>query len=122
VDRRLHTFEDIKAEMRARKPRNVKKRKKLVTKKRLQTNLRRKKELLENHEYYANRVKDFLYYVNRSDLTQAEIARSLNISGNWLYRVYYGKIKRPGEHRVTTIIDFLKDYERLQTYYASVIK
>ena len=122
MGKRAVSFEELKEQMRDRKPRNVLKRKRAVDKQTKRTNYRKVKALRVNHEYYAKRVEDFLYYVERSDLNIAQISKGLNIPIDWLYSVVYGRIKRPSEHRVTTIIDFIKDFERLQTYYTAVIK
>lgn len=116
------SLDEWKERMRARKPVLVKKRKKITAEKTRKTNYKRKKAHRVDHEYYAKRVEDFLYYVNRCELTKVQISRALKIDKDWLYSVYYGRIKRPSEHRVTTIIDFVKDMERLTTYYTAVIK
>ena len=72
--------------------------------------------------YQDKRREEFLYYINRSELTLAQMSRALNISYDWLIHVSDGTIKKPGEYRVATIIDFVKDFERLQTYYAALLK
>lgn len=75
-----------------------------------------------NSDYHLKRWQDFKYYLDTTDLTLTQIARGVGVGYDWLARTNQGIIMKPGEHRVTTIIDFLKDYERLTTYYAAVIK
>lgn len=75
-----------------------------------------------NSDYYLKRWQDFIYYLDTTDLTLTQIARATGVGYDWLQKVHVGIIMKPGEHRVTSIIDFLKDYQRLSTYYAAVIK
>ena len=72
--------------------------------------------------YQDKRRAELHYYIDRSDLTLKQISRALNLSYDWLMHSYIGRIKKPNEHRVATIIDFVKDYERLSTYYTAIIK
>ncbi len=116
------TLEKLKAQMRERKPVLVARNQKKKVKKTRKTNYVKRKALIVDHEYYAKRVTDFLYYVDRCEMNKCQISRALGIDRDWLYSVYYGRIKRPSEHRVSTIIDFVKDHERLTSYYAAVIK
>ena len=118
----MREFEELKALMRERKPVHIKRNMRKKLKKRKRTNYVKRKALIVDHVYYSKRVEDFLYYIDRSGLTCAQITRSVGIPYDWLAQVYNGRIKRPNEHRVSTIIDFLKDFERLETFYAAVIK
>ena len=75
-----------------------------------------------HHEYHEAKAKDFLYYLDRSDLNIREISESLDLNYEWIRKVKYGEIKKPNELRVDTVIDFIKDFERLQTYYRALLK
>ena len=86
--------------------------------------MRRKKKIppvrILDLEYHQKRVEDLVYYIHRSDLTISEIARSVGFHFRWLQRVVLGLYKRPCDERISVIIAFLKDYERLQTYYLAL--
>ena len=71
--------------------------------------------------YVEQRRRDLIYYIGRSDLSFAHISKTLGFSTWWLNQVKSGLIKRPNDHRIGVVIDFVKDYERLQTYYAALL-
>jgi hypothetical protein len=73
-------------------------------------------------EYVAKRRADFIYYVQRSKLSGMKIAQALGYSYDWLDRVKKGKIMRPNDNRMGVTIDFIKDYERLHSYYEALLK
>ena len=73
-------------------------------------------------EYHAERQKDLEYYILRSGLSNRSISDSLGFSPDWLYQTRCGRFKRPCDQRISVIIEFLKDYERLQSYYFTLAK
>ncbi len=76
----------------------------------------------EAMQYVEARKADLLYYLARTDLTMKQISESTNIGFRWITSVRYGQIKKPNDRRITVIIDFVKDFERLQTYYIALAK
>jgi len=73
-------------------------------------------------DYAQSRTEDLRHYLNRSDLSVVMIAASTGIPLSWLNAVKFKKIQCAAEDRVSLIIDFVKDFERLQTYYAALSK
>jgi hypothetical protein len=73
-------------------------------------------------EYHAKRIEDLNYYLTRSDLSVDAISRTLGFEGRWLPRTAKGMFKRPCDEKISVTIAFIKDYERLQSYYYAVAK
>ena len=46
----------------------------------------------------------------------------LDMYQDWFKSVSIDRIQKPNQYRITLIIDFIKDFERLQTYYAAFLK
>lgn len=72
--------------------------------------------------YHKRRVEDFEYYLDRSDMSNDLIALSLEIPRMWIHNSKKGKLVRPNDHRITIVIDFVKDFERLQSYYCGLLR
>lgn len=81
---------------------------------------RRKKRQREREEYKQQRHDDLRHYCQRADLTIAGIARTFGLSKDVLYQVTSGA-NLLSDQKITVIIDFIKDYERLQTYYCALM-
>ena len=62
-------------------------------------------------------MDDMDYYITRSGLSNRSISRTLGFDEMWIHRVRRRLFKRPCDQRISVIIEFLKDYERLQSYY-----
>ena len=73
-------------------------------------------------EYHAKRMDDLDYYVARSTLSPRSICKALGFQEQWLYQVKHRVYKRPCDARISVIIEFIKDYERLQSYYLTLAK
>jgi len=71
-------------------------------------------------DYVEGRREDFIYYLERSDLSATLLAESTGISLDWIKQVKNSRIQMPADYRMTILIDFIKDFERLQTYYAAL--
>ena len=76
----------------------------------------------QREEYLSKRIDDFRYYIMRADLSVKQISSSTGINLNWMLAVKHGNIKNPADERISVIIAFVKDYERLQTYYTAMAK
>lgn len=72
-------------------------------------------------DYYEARRKELHYYLFRSDLTSRQIASSLGLTQWWLEAAKHRRIKKPNDRWVQAVIDLIKDYERLQTYYRAIV-
>jgi hypothetical protein len=68
-------------------------------------------------EYHARRIADLDYYMHRTGLNAYQIAESLGIPRVWIAKAQGGAFQRPCDERISVIIAFLKDFERLQSYY-----
>jgi len=117
------SLDELKAEMRERKPvhqkRHARKYKK-AAKKRKRTIRAAPREL--DMDYHEKRREELKYYMDRSDLTGRQIAKTLGLNQWWVDAARNKRIMRPNDFRVSVIIDFVKDYERLQTYYSALLK
>jgi len=97
-------------------------RKAILRKRRRQAQANARYNAISDQEYIDKRKADFQYYLNRSDLNGTQIADSLGINQDWFKSVSINRIQKPNQYRITLIIDFIKDFERLQTYYAAFLK
>lgn len=73
-------------------------------------------------DYRSARRDDFMYYIDRSDMSYTLMAESTGIPIDWLKQVKNGRIKKPNDYRMTIVMDFIKDFERLQTYYSALAR
>ena len=73
-------------------------------------------------EYHAERIEDLKYYIARSGLSKRSISKSLGLNYDWLPQVVGNRFKRPCDQRISVIIEYIKDYERLQSYYYTLAK
>ena len=73
-------------------------------------------------EYHHKRMNDLDYYVDRSGLSNRSISHTLGFNEDWLWRVRQRLFKRPCDQRISIILEFIKDYERLQSYYAALAR
>lgn len=74
------------------------------------------------NEYVEDRRSDFNFYIDRSDLSMPQMSESTGIPLDWIKQSKVGIIKQPGDHRMTILIEFMKDFERLQTYYSALAR
>ena len=116
------TLEEFSQMMRERKPIHTE-RHRLRRKKALKRHAQRRKDTINNNQAYRKkRIADLVYYLDRSDLTVNQLSKSLGIYYGWFTLMRVDAFEELNEHRITTIIEFVKDYEKLQSYYAAVIK
>ena len=71
-------------------------------------------------EYHAKRIDDLNYYIHRSRLNVYQIAEALDIPRQWVFLAQTGRYKRPCDERISLTIKFIKDFERLQSYYQAL--
>lgn len=81
---------------------------------------KRKPEKRLSLEYHAKRIADLDYYIDRSGLKLIQIAESVGIPRYWIIKTRKGGYKRPCDERIGVIIKFIKDFERMQSYYRAL--
>ena len=73
-----------------------------------------------NEEYFKGRIEDFRFYVARSDLSKRLIAKCTGVPEFYIKAILKGSIKKPNDIRMSRVIEFIKDFERLQSYYIAL--